>query len=78
MSNKGRLDFLDVLLSAQDEDGSGLTDTEIRNEVDTFLFTGNNLSSCRLLIFSLNGVTGYSKSYILLYRSLVTDQKPTN
>ena len=51
MSNKGRLDFLDILLAAQDEDGSGLTDAEIRNEVDTFLFTGNNYSSCRLFIF---------------------------
>jgi hypothetical protein len=31
----GRLDFLDILLMARDEDGRGLTD-----EVDTFMFAG--------------------------------------
>ena len=34
------LDFLDILLTAQDEDGEGMSDLEIRNEVDTFLFEG--------------------------------------
>ena len=42
LPHKERVDFLDVLLSAQDEDGSTLSDTEIRNEVDTFLFAGNS------------------------------------
>lgn len=40
-SSKRRLDFLDIVLKARDEDGNGLTDLEIRNEVDTFLFAGN-------------------------------------
>jgi len=37
------LDFLEILLTARDEDGHGLTDIEIRNEVDTFLFEGKKL-----------------------------------
>ena len=37
---KRHLDFLDILLLARDDDGKGLTDQEIRDEVDTFLFEG--------------------------------------
>ena len=41
---KGRkyLDFLDILLTAKDENGGGMSLTDVRNEVDTFLFEGNN------------------------------------
>jgi cytochrome P450 family 4 subfamily B polypeptide 1 len=35
-------DFLDVLLTARDDDGKGLSFREIRDEVDTFLFEGTS------------------------------------
>lgn len=33
-------DFMEILVSARDEDGNGLSDDEIRNEVDVFIFAG--------------------------------------
>jgi cytochrome P450 len=38
--SKRSLDFLDIILTARDDNGEGLNDLEIRNEVDTFLFEG--------------------------------------
>uniref|UniRef100_A0A2C9JV95 Cytochrome P450 n=1 Tax=Biomphalaria glabrata TaxID=6526 RepID=A0A2C9JV95_BIOGL len=45
LPSKRHLDFLDILLSARDEDGKPMTDLEIRNEVDTFLFAGHDTTA---------------------------------
>ena len=55
MSNgkqKRSLDFLDIILTAKDEEGKGLSDLDIRNEVDTFLFEGNTMWSTICILIS--------------------------
>ncbi|XP_025090186.1 phylloquinone omega-hydroxylase CYP4F2-like [Pomacea canaliculata] len=42
---KNCLDFLDILLTARDENGEGLTFDEIKAEVDTFLFGGHGTTA---------------------------------
>lgn len=47
--NRKYLDFLDVLLTAKDENGEGLSKLEIRNEVDTFLFEGHDTTASGIM-----------------------------
>ncbi|KAL4233195.1 hypothetical protein ACF0H5_007879 [Mactra antiquata] len=42
---KRRLDFLDILLTAKDNEGRGLSPQEIQDEVDTFTFEGHDTTA---------------------------------
>ena len=52
---KRHLDFLDILLTAKDENGVGLSDEDVRAEVDTFLFEGHDTTAAAIswAIYSL-------------------------
>jgi len=58
VKSKRYVDFLDILLTATDDTGIGLTREEIRQEVDTFLFEGDKKfiilhPLCRLILRSI-------------------------
>lgn len=55
ISSQRYLDFLDILLTAKDEDGKGMSKEDIRSEVDTFMFEGHDTTASAIswILYSL-------------------------
>lgn len=77
ISTKKCLDFLDILLTAKDSDGKGLTQEEIRNEVDTFLFEGHDTTSSAIswILYSLSKEKHYQYKCQEEIDSVIADNK---
>ncbi|KAJ8313006.1 hypothetical protein KUTeg_010379 [Tegillarca granosa] len=74
---KRHLDFLDILLTAKDGEGQGLTDEEIRNEVDTFMFAGHDTTSSLISwsIYALGQFQEYQEKVYQEVKSVLGTRK---
>lgn len=68
--NKRYLDFLDILISAKDENGDGLSDLDIRAEVDTFLFEGHDTTSSSIT-WAIYCLAKYQEEQNLVYEEVI-------
>lgn len=68
-STKRHLDFLDILLTAKDDDGVGLTDPDIRAEVDTFLFEGHD-TTASAISWAIYHLAKYPQEQEIVHREL--------
>ena len=63
LEGKKKIAFLDLLLQVKLSDGSGLSNSDIREEVDTFMFEGHDTTTCSLA-WTLFLIGHYPKVYI--------------
>ncbi|CAG5116005.1 unnamed protein product [Candidula unifasciata] len=68
-SQKKVKDFLDLLLSARDDDGQGLSPVELRNEVDTFMFAGHD-TTASAMTWTLYALAGHPECQERVYEEI--------
>ncbi|XP_060079022.1 cytochrome P450 4F6-like [Ylistrum balloti] len=69
LQKKRKLDFLDIIITARDESGSGLTDEEIRDEVNTFMFAGHDTTKA-VLGWAIYNMGKYPEEQEKLYQEV--------
>ncbi|XP_014423144.1 cytochrome P450 4F2 isoform X3 [Camelus ferus] len=72
------LDFIDVLLLTKDEDGTGLSDEDIRAEADTFMFAGHDTTASGLswVLYNLAKHPEYQERCRQEVEELLKDREP--
>lgn len=75
LRKKRHLDFLDILLFARMENGSSLSDTDLRAEVDTFMFEGHDTTASGIswIFYALASHPEYQQRCREEIRSLLGD-----